>query len=39
VQEVQLPAELARRLLTGDDHADVPQGVLAFLGPVTTATG
>lgn len=36
--EAELPASLVERFATGNDHADIER-VLAFIGPVTTATG
>ena len=38
VDEVELPASLVERFDTGHDYADVER-MLAFIGPVTTATG
>jgi hypothetical protein len=38
LDEAALPASLVERFASGDDYADV-EHALAFIGPVTTATG
>jgi hypothetical protein len=38
VDEAALPASLLERFAAGDDYLDVERA-LAFIGPVTTATG
>jgi hypothetical protein len=38
VDETTLPASLVERFTAGDDYADVERA-LAFIGPLTTATG